>query len=163
MNDPKHPTDITATPGDPFLRVRREFDAGRALVFRAYTEPDLVAQWLGPRDLKMEVLEFDIRTGGGYRYVHRDDRGNEHRFRGVVHSVTGEERIIQTFEWEGAPGEVCLESVTFEDLGDRTRVHAQSVFPSVEARDTAVAGGMPRGITESMERLEELLGRLGGN
>jgi uncharacterized protein YndB with AHSA1/START domain len=152
-----HPTNITAHPGSPFIEVQRDFDATPAQLFRAWTEPGLVVQWLGPRDLTMDIIEYDVRPGGSYRYVHRDAEGHEYRFRGVFHTVADRERIVQTFEYEGAPGEVSLESVTFEDRSGQTRVHEHSVFPSVEARDAAIASGMERGITESMDRLGGLI------
>jgi len=156
MNE-DNPTTITARPGTPFIDVLREFDAAPERLFRAWTEPELVVQWLGPRNLTMELLEYDVRPGGSYRYVHRDADGQQHRFRGVFHSVVGGERIIQTFEWAGAPGEVSLDDITFEGIDGRTRLHTHTIFPSVEARDAAMAGGMPRGITESMDRLTELI------
>jgi uncharacterized protein YndB with AHSA1/START domain len=150
-----HPTTITAQPGTPFLDIEREFDATPAQVFRAYTDPKLLVRWLGPRRLTMELLEFDPRPGGSYRYAHRGE-GVEAWFHGVFHTVTQDERIIQTFEFEGAPGEVCLESVTLESHEGRTRVRTHSVFPSVESRDMALASGMSGGIIESHERLDEL-------
>ncbi|MEQ0562202.1 SRPBCC family protein [Amycolatopsis sp. NEAU-NG30] len=151
-------TTITAQPGTPFIEVTREFAAPKPAVFRAHTEPDLVKQWLGPRDLEMEILEFDARSGGSYRYVHRADRG-EFRFRGVFHSVEEDSRIIQTFEFEGAPGEVCLETMTLTETDGGTRVQVRSVFPSVEARDAMVASGMESGIVEGYEQLDELLAK----
>jgi uncharacterized protein YndB with AHSA1/START domain len=152
-----HPTTIIAQPGSPFIEVLRDFDATPARLFRAWTRPELVVQWLGPYGKTMELIEFDVRSGGSYRYLHRDPDGREFRFRGVFHTVTDDERIIQTFEWEGAPGQVSLESLTFESREDRTRVHTHTVFPSVEARDAAIANGMERGIADSMNRLDELL------
>ena len=152
-------TTITSQPGTPFIDVTREFDASPAQVFRAYTEPELVAQWMGPHGLEMEIVEYDARPGGSYRYIHRDNEGNEYRFHGVFHTVTGSETLIQTFEWEGAPGQVSLDSAKFEDLGGRTRLRLHSVFPTVEARDAAVASGMSRGITDSMERLDTVLAK----
>jgi uncharacterized protein YndB with AHSA1/START domain len=152
-------TTITAQPGTPFIEVTREVAATPAAVFRAHTEPDLVKRWLGPRDLEMEIFEYDVRSGGSYRYAHRADRG-EFFFRGVFHSVEDGARIVQTFEFEGAPGDVCLETVTFTDVGDgRTRIHGHSVFPSVEARDAAVENGMEAGIADSYERLGTLLAK----
>lgn len=148
-------TTITARPGTPFIEVTREFDAPPSAVFRAHTDPDLIVRWLGPHGMEMELIEFDARTGGGYHYVHRDERG-EYRFRGVYHTVS-EERIIQTFEYEGAPGEVTLDSMTLTDLGGRTRMVSHSVYPSVEARDAAVESGMNKGIQQSYERLDTLL------
>jgi uncharacterized protein YndB with AHSA1/START domain len=157
-----NPTYITAAEGTPFIEVVRDFDAPRELVFRASTDPDLVAQWLGPRDLTMRVIEFDARPGGSYRYVHTAPDGAEYAFRGVFHTVT-EGLMIQTFEFEGAPGSVSLESRTLHDLDGCTRLQQNAVFPSVAARDQALAAGMERGITESMDRLGELLASPVGN
>jgi uncharacterized protein YndB with AHSA1/START domain len=158
MNTTQHnPTTITAEPGTPFLEVVREFDATPDLVFRATTEPELVVQWLGPRDLRMSIQTWDARTGGSYAYTHsRHDL--EAHFRGVFHTVRTNELVIQTFEFEGAPDEVCVETARYEDLGGRTRLTTRSVFPSVEAREMALQSGMTHGIYESMDRLGELLG-----
>ena len=156
-----NPTHITAPAGTPVIEVVREFDAPRDLVFRASTDPDLVARWLGPRRLSMRIIEFDARTGGSYRYVHTDTDGEEYPFRGVFHTVS-EALIIQTFEFEDIPGVVSLETRTLDDLGDRTRLHQNAVFPSVAARDQALESGMRHGITESMDRLGELLGARSG-
>jgi uncharacterized protein YndB with AHSA1/START domain len=152
-----NPTHISAPDGTPFIEVVREFDAPRSLVFRASTDPDLVARWLGPRELATRVVEFDAREGGRYRYVHTAAGGAEYSFRGVFHTAT-EALIIQTFEFEGAPGSVSLETRTLDDLGSRTRMHQNAVFPSVAARDEALAAGMEHGITDSMDRLADLLG-----
>ncbi|MEU5260500.1 SRPBCC family protein [Amycolatopsis sp. NPDC021455] len=148
-------TTITAQPGTPFIEISREFAAPPSAVLRAHTDPDLIVRWLGPHGMEMELIEFDARSGGAYHYIHRDSRG-EHGFRGVYHTVEAD-RIIQTFEYLGAPGEVSLESMTFTDLGGRTRLSSRSVFPSVEARDTAVESGMNTGITQSYERLDTVL------
>ncbi|XVQ81740.1 SRPBCC family protein [Microbispora siamensis] len=144
----ENPTTITAQPGNPFIEVIRDFDATPAQLFRAYTDPELVTRWLGPRELEMRLIEYDARSGGAYRYVHRDTEGNEHVFRGVFHTVTPDERIIQTFEHEGTPDVVSLDSTTFEDLGGRTRLRTRSVFPTVDARDAMIAYGMERGILD---------------
>jgi uncharacterized protein YndB with AHSA1/START domain len=152
-----NPTHITAPGGTPFIEVVREFDAPPGLVFRASTEPDLVARWLGPREMAMRVVEYDARPGGRYHYIHTAPSGAQHAFRGVFHTVT-EALIIQTFEFEGAPGSVSLESTTLDDVGGRTRMRHNAVFPSVAARDQALAAGMEHGITESMDRLAEVLG-----
>ncbi|MFI6031034.1 SRPBCC domain-containing protein [Amycolatopsis magusensis] len=150
-------TTITAQPGTPFIEVVREFDAPPQLLFRASTDPELLARWMGPREVEIRVLEFDARPGGRYRYVHTDDEG-EYYFNGVFHTVVPNQQIVQTFEYEGWPGSVSLESSTFEDLGGRTRLRNRSVFPSVEARDTAVESGMEYGIRDSMDRLAALVG-----
>jgi uncharacterized protein YndB with AHSA1/START domain len=153
-----NPTTITAQPGTPFIEVVREFEATPAQLYRAQTDPELIPQWLGPRDLEMELVEYDVQPGGRYRYISRDAEKNEYGFRGVFHAVVPNELVIQTFEFEGVPNQVALETMTLTDLGDgRTRLHMHSVYPSVEARDAAVSTGMEYGIKDSMERLEELL------
>jgi uncharacterized protein YndB with AHSA1/START domain len=150
-------TQITADPDVPLIRITREFDAPPAKVFRAHTDPDLVAQWLGPRDMQMRIDHFDCRTGGSYRYVHiRDDE--EYGFHGSFHEVRPTEVIVQTFTFEGAPDGVALERLVLEDLGDgRTRLTATSLVDSFEARDAVLASGMEDGIRQSYERLDELL------
>jgi uncharacterized protein YndB with AHSA1/START domain len=149
-------TTINTPAGTPFVEVIREFDATPAQLYRIVSNPDLVAEWLGPRNLEATVERYDVRTGGGYRYIHRDGSG-EYAFRGVFHTVEPDRMIIQTFEWEGAPGEVCLEKMTFEPTATGVRLHQQSVFPSVEARDKSIEYGMSDGINDSMDRLAELL------
>lgn len=161
MSTIQNPTTITAQPGTPFVDLVREFDATPEQVFRAATDPAFVAQWLGPRELEMIVEEYDVRSGGRYRYIHRSSDGDEFAFRGVFHSVEPGKRVIQTFEWEGAPGEVSLETATYEDLGGRTRLHTHSVFPSVETRDAMIEHGMEHGVRDSMDRLAELVAARG--
>ncbi|EWM11520.1 SRPBCC family protein [Kutzneria sp. 744] len=152
-----NPTTITAQPGTPFIDISREFEATPAQVFRAATDPDLIAQWLGPRELSTDVEEYDARPGGSYRYVNRDADGTEYRFRGVFHTVAKDECVVQTFEFEGAPGQISLETVTYTDLGGRTRMHTRSVFPSVEARDAMLASGMEHGVNDSYDKLAKLV------
>lgn len=152
-----NPVTITAPEGVPFVEIVREFDAPVAAVYRAHEDPELVKQWLGPHGYDMEIDEWSLRTGGRYRYVHRDDSG-EYAFNGVFHTARPNELIIQTFEWEGLPDVVSLDSLTFEDLGDgRTRLTGRSAFPSQEARDGMVASGMETGVVEGYERLDKVL------
>lgn len=155
-----NPTTITAQPGTPFLEVIREFDAPSSLVFRALTDAELVVQWLGPCAYSARLDTWEPRTGGSYRYeLYRDGEDFRTGFRGVFHSIVADELVIQTFEWEGAPNEVCLETMRLEGQGERTRLTTRSVFPSVEAREAALAAGMADGIRDSMDRLGELLAR----
>ena len=150
-------TTITADPAAPTVVITREFDAPRENVFRAHVEPDLVKRWLGPRDLTMEIDTYDARTGGAYRYTHRDP-GGEYTFFGSFHEVRPSERIVQTFTYEGFPDSVTLETMTFIDLGNgRTRLEGLSLFESIEARDGMVASGMEIGVNEGYEKLDELL------
>jgi uncharacterized protein YndB with AHSA1/START domain len=156
-----NPTQIEAPENTPFLDLTREFDATPAQVFRAYTDPKLVAQWLGPRDLEIDIEEYDARPGGRYRFVHHGGHLGEQRagFHGVFHTVEADRLIIQTFEYEGVPNEVKLDILRIEEVDGRTRVVGHSVFPSVAARDGALSAGMSHGMQESMERLTELLAR----
>jgi uncharacterized protein YndB with AHSA1/START domain len=154
----RHETQIVADPALPTILIIREFDASPERVFRAYTDPDLVVQWLGPRRLTMRIDEYDARSGGAYRYVHREDDGTEYGFRGVFHEVRLNERIVQTFAFDGSPDSVSLETTAFEDLGGRTKVTTKSLMDSIEARDSMIKSGMQRGVREGHERLDELLG-----
>ena len=157
MTTSTHPTVITADPDVPFVRITREFDAPPEKVFRAHTDPVLVAQWLGPRRLEMRVDYYDCRTGGSYRYVMIGD-GNEFGFHGCFHEVRPSELIVQTFTFEGAPDGVALERLVLEDLGDgRTRLTVTSLVDSSEGRDAFLASGMEEGVREGYERLDELL------
>ncbi len=149
---------ISAPEGTPFIDATRRLDAPLAKVWRAFTEPELLAKWLGPRRYRVEDLELDARTGGSYRYVHVGDDGQSFAFRGVIHAVVEHESITQTFEFEGLPGHVSLERASFTDLGDdRTELRMHSVFQTIEDRDGIIASGMEGGMVESYERLEELL------
>ena len=153
-----HETEIAADPHVPLVRITREFDASPEKVFRAHTDPELVAQWLGPRRHEMRIDHYDCRTGGSYRYLHVSD-GDEYGFHGCFHEVRPPELIVQTFTFEGFPDGVALEKLVLEDLGDgRTRLVATSLCDSFEERDAMIASGMESGIRESYERLDELLG-----
>ena len=152
-------TKISAPAGVPFIDIEREFAAPRALVHRAYSDPELLTQWLGPRKYVMEVEVWEPRDGGRWRYVHRDG-DNAYGFHGVFHGPQTEERMVQTFEFEGAPGHVSLESVEFIDRGGRTLVKNHSVHQSVEARNAMIESGMEEGLNDGFNRLDELIDRL---
>jgi uncharacterized protein YndB with AHSA1/START domain len=152
-------TEISAPPGVPFIDVTREFDAPRDLVFRAYTDPDLLVQWLGPRQYEMRIDHYDARAGGSYRYVHTDGT-NEWGFHGVFHGELTPDSMVQTFEFEGAPGHVSLDRLTLEERDGRTIARTHSVFQTVEARDAMVEHGMAEGMNDGFDRLDELLSRL---
>jgi uncharacterized protein YndB with AHSA1/START domain len=159
----KNKTTITAEPGKQELFITREFDAPRELVFKAHTDPELYARWLGPRDLTTTFETFEPVSGGRWRFIQKDKDGNEFAFHGVNHDVTAPERIIGTFEFEGLPeaGHVILETAKFEALpGGRTRVRSQSVYQSVEDRDGMIAAGMESGVVDGYERLDEILEKM---
>jgi uncharacterized protein YndB with AHSA1/START domain len=160
---PNNKTTITAEPGKHDIHITREFDAPRELVFKAFTDPELYVQWLGPRRLKMTLEKFEPKSGGSWRYTHKDEKGNEFGFHGVNHEVTFPERIIGTFEFEGLPekGHVSLETVRFEELpGGRTRLTNVTVFQTVADRDGMLRSGMEKGMGESFERLDELMDKM---
>ena len=149
---------IEAHPDLPLVTITREFDAPPALVFRAWTEPDLVRQWMGPRSVEMDIEVWDCRTGGSWRYAAGRDGEEIARFYGSFHEVRPGERLVQTFTWEGAPDGVSLETATFTDLGDgRTRLTSVSVVDSFETRDAILSSGMEVGVIEGYEKLDELL------
>ena len=150
-------TEITADSRVPMIRIVREFDAPREKVFRAHTDPDLVKQWLGPRDRTMSIDHYECRTGGSWRYV-MTSGDDAQGFHGCFHEVRPSEVIVQTFTWEGMPDGVALERATFEDLGGgRTRLVATSLVDSFEGRDAILASGMSGGVREGYERLDTLL------
>ncbi len=159
MSAKKNQTTITAEPDKQELFITREFDAPRELVFKAHTDPQLYVQWLGPRGYEMILDTFEPHSGGRYRYIHKDQDGNEYGFHGVFHEIS-KELMIQTFEFEGLPekGHVTLDAMQLEALpGDRTRITIQSVYRSVADRDGMIQSGMERGVNEGYERLDEVL------
>ena len=162
----KNKTKITAEPGEQELFITREFDAPRELVFRAFTDPTLYVEWLlGPKkhELTMTVQKFESRTGGMWRYIQRDQAGNEFAFHGSYHEVLAPELLIDTFEFEGMPekGHVSLETARFEELPDeRTKLTIQSVFQSVADRDGMIQSGMEEGVVDSFDRLDDLVEKI---
>ena len=159
MTSTTHETRIVSDPDVPLIRIVREFDAPPEKVFRAHTDPELLVQWLGPRGVTMEVDSFDCRTGGSYRYVHRQD-DEEYGFHGCFHEVRPSELIVQTFTFEGFPDGVALEKLVLTDLGDgRTRLTGTSLCDSFADRDAMIASGMDTGVVQGYERLDEVLGR----
>jgi uncharacterized protein YndB with AHSA1/START domain len=153
-----HQTQIEADPKVPTIRIVRDFDAPPDKVYRAWVEPELVAKWLGPKSTEMRIDEWDARTGGLYRYAAIQDGVEVAAFYGSFHEVRPNERLVQTFTWEGMPDGVSLETLTLEDLGDgRTRTVGLSVVDSFEARDGIMASGMDVGVIEGYEKLDALL------
>ncbi len=153
---------VTADPGTPFIETTREFAASPEVLFRAWTEPELIARWLGPRAYTMDVREYDVRHGGSWAYDHTSDDGS-FGFRGVFHGEPSVQAgITQTFEFDGWPGHVSLERVTFDPHGDSTTVRTWTVFQSVEDRDGMIRSGMEGGMSEGYDKLDELLPELTG-
>ena len=154
------PTATITTPSDREIHIERIFDAPRDRVFAVYTDPQLIPEWWGPRETTTIVDVMDVRPGGDWRFIAHTSDGSETAFRGTYREVQPPERIVQTFEWEGMPGHICVETATFEDLGDRTKVTTTSLFHTTEERDGMLGSGMERGLNETYARLDELLARL---
>jgi uncharacterized protein YndB with AHSA1/START domain len=108
----------------------------------------------------MTIDVYEVRDGGRWRYIHREENGAEHGFHGVFHGTPSIDGIVQTFEYEGVPGHVCLETLTFEEQDGKTVLHINEVYQSVEDRDAMLQSGMESGINESYERLDELIAKL---
>jgi uncharacterized protein YndB with AHSA1/START domain len=150
---------IVAAPGTQTIAFSREFEAPAARVFEAHVDPDLVAQWIGPRGTQLTMRAFDARTGGSWSYVVAGG-GGEWAFHGSFHEVTAPTRIVQTFEFEGDPGHPSLEVFGFVDLpGGRSRIDGLSLHLSVEDRDS-VLGDLDTGRDEDFERLDDLLAKV---
>lgn len=144
------------TPTDREIRIERVFDAPRDRVWRAFTDPKLVAQWWG-RGNKLVVERMEVERGGHWRFVEHSEEGS-HGFEGRYREVTPQDRIVQTFEWDGMPAYVIIESIEFEDLGDgRTRVVNVSLFHTTEERDGMLSSGMEQGLNQSYAALDRLL------
>ena len=153
-------TSTLTTPGDREIRVERIFNAPRDRVWRAFTDPALVAQWWG-RGNKLVIERMEVERGGHWRFVEHGPDG-VHGFEGRFREVTPPERIVQTFEWDGMPGHVSVDTATFEDLGDgRTKLVTTTLFMTREDRDGMVGAGMEQGMNESYAALDKLLEKLG--
>jgi uncharacterized protein YndB with AHSA1/START domain len=156
-------TMLKVEPGKQEVFIYREFDAPRELVFKAFTDPKLFAQWFKPCNMTLHLDSYDSVSGGNYQFTQTDAAGRENRFRGVFHDVTAPERLIRTFEYLNLPerGHVVLETLLLEALpGNRTRMSIQSVFQSVGDRDGMVQSGMENGASESFQLLEDFLEKL---
>ena len=149
------------TPSDREVLIERVFDAPRDRVYAAFTDPALIPQWWGLQRTTTKVDKMDVRPGEDWRFVEVEEDGSEQGFRGAYREVTPPERLVYTFEWEGMPGHVLIETVTFEDLGEQTKVTDHSLFHEQYERDGMLESGMEGGLNESYEQLDELLARTG--
>jgi uncharacterized protein YndB with AHSA1/START domain len=144
---------------DRELHIERIFDAPRERVWRAYTDPRLVAQWWG-RGNKLVIERLEVERGGHWRFVEHAPDG-VHGFEGRFREVTPPSRIVQTFEWDGMPGYVTVNTTTFEDLGDgRTKVVVDGIFHTAEERDGMLETGMEQGMNASYVALDRVLASL---
>jgi uncharacterized protein YndB with AHSA1/START domain len=150
---------VVADPGTQEIVITRSFDAPRELVFKAYVDPDAVPQWWGLDSTETIVDQLEARPGGRWRYVEREGDGNEYGFHGVFHDLQAPERLVYTFEFEGMPGHVLLETIVLEDQDGRTLLTDTSVFQSVGDRDGMLQAGMESGAAESYDRLDRYLAK----
>jgi uncharacterized protein YndB with AHSA1/START domain len=141
--------------GERQIEVVREFDAPRHLVFRAYTEPDLIKRWWAGRRGTVTVAEVDLRVGGTYRYAMTAQGGFEVAFHGEYREIVPDERLVLTEIYEAQPDEVAVTTVTFEEDGGRTVLRMLTEMPSAETRDV-MAGQMEVGVQEGFDILEEI-------
>ncbi|HEY6468203.1 MAG TPA: SRPBCC family protein [Candidatus Dormibacteraeota bacterium] len=149
--------DVVAAPNTQEVIITRTFQASRERVFKVYTDPARIPKWWGPARLTTVVETMEVRPGGRWRHVQSEADGTEYAFHGVYHDVVAPERLVNTFEYEGAPGQVSLDCTTFAETGGTTTVSIHSVFPSVGARDAMLQEGMTDGLAESMRRIDDLL------
>ncbi len=147
-------------PSDREIVITRIFDAPRELVFKTSTNPDLIPQWWGPKRFATKVEKMDVKTGGVWRFIQRDQDGNEYAFNGIYREIVPQEREVHTFEFEGMPGHAIIETSKFEEFEGKTKLTVTDLFQSVEDRDGMFRTGMKEGAIESMDRLEELLQKI---
>jgi len=160
MTEKSSGTSTLTLPSDREIVMERVFNAPRELVFKAYTDPNLIPKWWGPRRYTTTVDKMDVKVGGVWRFVQRDVAGNEYAFNGEYREIAPPKRLSYTFEFEGMPGHVLLETVTFEEHDGQTKVTVTSLFRSAEDRDGMLQSGMEQGANESQDRLAELLGSM---
>ena len=148
------------TPTDRTILIECIFDAPRERVWRACTDPKLVSQWWG-RGNKLVVEKMELKRGGHWRYVEHAPDGSVNGFEGRYREITPMDRVVQTFEWDGMPGHVIIETIEFIDLGNgKTKVVNTSLFHSTEERDGMLQSGMEGGLNESYAALDKLLATL---
>jgi uncharacterized protein YndB with AHSA1/START domain len=153
---------MVTTPSDREIVMTRVLDAPRDLVFEAHTSCEHMSHWWGPRKYEIASCEMDFRPGGTWRIVHRGPGGEEYGFRGEFREIVRPERITWTFEWEGMPGHVSVDTLTLEEQDGKTTLMSISVFDSVEDRNGMLESGMESGAAETYDRLDEYLEVLKG-
>ena len=147
------------TVGEREIHIERVFDAPREKVWRAFTDPDLAKQWWG-RGNRLDVVRFEFERGGHWRFEEHSE-GQVHGFEGRFGDIEPQTRIVQTFEWDGMPTHVSLDTAEFVDQGDgRTLIRSTTLFLTREDRDGMVNAGMEGGLAQSYAALDALLARI---
>ncbi|MGA2934455.1 MAG: SRPBCC family protein [Methanomicrobiales archaeon] len=156
-------THFTVKRDELTVMIDRIFDAPRETVWKTITDPNAIPQWWGPRNQTTTVEKMDVNAGGSWRYVSRDEGGNEYAFHGLYRRIDPPRLLSDTFNFEGIPpGHELVETVTLEDPGGRTKMTSIARYANLEDLDGMVASGMESGAVESWERLAELLEKMGG-
>jgi uncharacterized protein YndB with AHSA1/START domain len=148
------------TPSDTEIVFTRIFDAPRELVFETHTTCEHMSRWWGPRRYELSFCDIDFREGGAWRMVHRGADGAEFGFHGEFREIVRPQRITWTFEFEGAPGHVSLQTVVFEEHDGKTTLTSTATYDSKEERDAVLESGMTEGAAETWDRLDEYLEEL---
>ncbi|MEZ5285206.1 MAG: SRPBCC family protein [Vicinamibacterales bacterium] len=145
------------------IEMRRTFAFPRRLVFEAHSKPEYISRWWGPRGSELISCDMDFRPGGAWRFVVGKPGGQQYAFRGEYKEVVPPERLVYTFEFEGMPGSITVDAITFTEHEGHTTLTCVSRMDSIEARDAMLASGMEKGAAETYDRLEEMLGGISGN
>lgn len=148
---------VTVPEGTQTITFTREIDAPRDVVFATMMDADAIPLWWGPAYLSTTVVVHDARPGGSWHYTQTDPEGNTYGFHGVFHDVVPGERAVQTFEFDGMPGHVSLDTLILDEVDGRTLLSGTSVFQSVEDRDGMAGANMESGMAEGYDRLEALV------
>lgn len=137
--------------------MSRTFDAPQALLFRIYTDPKRIPQFWGPSKYTTVVDRLEVNIGGTWRFIQRDGKGKEFAFNGVFKEIDSPKRLVYTFEFEGMPGHIIFETLTFQESNGKTTLTATALFQNIEDRDGMLNSGMESGASESWDRLADLL------
>jgi uncharacterized protein YndB with AHSA1/START domain len=149
-------TKVKAEEGKQELVITREFDLPLELLFKAYVEPDIIEQWMGTK-----VLKLENKKHGSYQFVTTDPHGNKHRFNGVIHEFSPNEKITRTFEMENTPFGVQLEFLEFEKLSDSTsKLNMHVIYKSVAQRDQVLQLPFAQGINMAHNRLQDIVNKM---
>jgi uncharacterized protein YndB with AHSA1/START domain len=149
-------TKIDARDGKQEILITREFDLPLELLFKAFEDPEIVAQWMGTK-----VLKLENKKHGSYRFETTDPKGNKHGFNGVIHEFTPNTKITRTFEMENTPFGVQLEFLEFEKLSDDTsKLNMHVIYRSVEVRDQILKLPFAQGINMAHNRIQEIVNKL---
>jgi uncharacterized protein YndB with AHSA1/START domain len=150
-------TPTTGAVSDTEYVMVREFKAPRDLLYKAYTDPEMVAQWWGQRASTTIVDQMDVEVGGKWRYIQRGDDGTEYAFSGEYLEIVPNEKLVSTFEFEPMPGHVVQDTAEFSDIDGGTRLTVTSKFATAEDLQGMLSSGMEGGANESWDQLQELV------